>query len=90
MGATVNMNQLVNSKGEPSLSMTGAARVLGVSRQAVSQMVARGRLPAERYQLAGGAGVGVISVAAVQSLRRQRQRQMGKRTATARKAVTSG
>ena len=68
------MNRLVNSRGELCLSITGAAKVLGISLQAVSQLVKRGRLPAERYQLGGGYGVAVIPVAAIQAWRRRRKR----------------
>mgnify|MGYP001562323958 CR=1 FL=1 len=58
--------------------MAEAAQALGISRQAVSQLVARGRLPAERYRppffRRGGAGIAVIPVAAVQAWRRRKKR----------------
>lgn len=68
------MNRLLNSKGAPCVSITGAAKLLGISRQAVSQLVAKGRLPVERYQVSGGYGVAIIPITAVQAWRRRRER----------------
>ena len=77
------MNRLLNSKGAPCVSITGAAKLLGISRQAVSQLVAKGRLPVERYQVSGGYGVAILPIAAVQAWRRHRARRLTRRKGSA-------
>lgn len=66
-------HRFTNSKGEPCVSTVGAAQLLRVSRQAVNQLIARGRLPAERIPMKWQR---IIPVVAVQAWRRTRAKKV--------------